>query len=74
MTPEEYAEHKRFRIQNPPHRKGAREMATRSLTRGQMQARIDALQEENENLSEKLESILNVASDQSEEDDDEDSD
>ena len=49
-------------------------MATRSLTRGQMQARIDALQEENENLSEKLESILNVASDQSEEDDDEDSD
>ncbi|MEO5923704.1 MAG: hypothetical protein ABIR70_07765, partial [Bryobacteraceae bacterium] len=33
MTPEEYAEHKRLRIQNPPHGKGANYMATRSLTR-----------------------------------------
>ena len=76
MTPEEYAEHKRVRIENPSSGRGAKTMAARILSRTELQERVTELEEENETLNEKLENILNIASgdDAEEEDEFEDED
>ena len=69
MTPKEYAEHKHVQIVNPA--RGRKGIAMAKLTRDELEARIDELEEENQALSEKLDSIAEIAA-VSEEDEDED--
>ena len=73
MSPEEYAEHKRITIQNPfsvsaayPQRRAT--MATRQ----QLQDRIAELEEENQSLTDKLDSIQDIVSEEDDEDEDDD--
>ena len=80
MSPEEYAERKHIEIKNPPFKarfrsKGARNMPSKKPTTADLQDRIDDLETENEILSEKLDSILDIATeDDSDDDDDSDED
>jgi hypothetical protein len=74
MTPEEYARHKRIQIVNPA--RGRKGIAMARPTRDELEARIDELEEENQALSEKLDSISEIAAvsedDEYEEEDDDD--
>ena len=63
LGPEEYAERKGVRIENPKSRRiGAEPMATRRPSRTELEERVEELEQENETLSEKIENILNIAS------------
>jgi hypothetical protein len=76
MSPEEYATRKRIEIQNLKQR-GWKGTAMAKPNRDELEARIDELEEENQILSEKLDSISEIAAvvdDGEEEDDDEDDD
>ena len=71
MTPEEYADQKGIDIKNPNAAKGKH--MRKGLTRAELQDRVDELEEENQTLNDKLDSILDIASeDVDEEDEDED--
>lgn len=69
LSPEEYAEHKRIEIKNPfsvgaQHHSRRITMAT---TRQKLEERIEELEAENENLQDKLDSILDIAQEEEEE-------
>jgi len=72
MTPEEYAEHKRVTIQNPFSANQRRMHMARRPTYADLQDRVSELEEENQALNEKLDSIADIASTDEEEDDEED--
>jgi len=68
MSPEEYAEHKRVTIENPTRRR----RPMRRPTYGELRDRVAELEEENQGLNEKLDSIVDIASEEEEEDEEED--
>ena len=70
MSPEEYAAHKHIQIQNSKQcgRKG-RAMAR--PTRDELEARIDDLEDQNQMLNEKLDSICEIAAAEDENDQEE---
>jgi len=71
MPPEEYAEHKRVTIENPslctPRR-----TTMRRPTYADLKDRVAELEEENQALTEKLDSIVDIAASEDDEDDEED--
>ena len=73
MTPEEYAEHKRVTIENPFLRT-QRRVTMRRPTYADLKDRVAELEEENQGLNEKLDSIVDIASEEEEEDDEEEAD
>jgi hypothetical protein len=76
MSPEEYAEHKRIEIENP-FSSGARSeqrrmhMARRP-TYAELQDRVSELEEENQTLNDKLDSISDIVGEEEEDEEDED--
>jgi len=70
MTPEEYAQHKHIRIENPTCGRKGESMA--GPTRTELEARIEELEDENQELADKLDSIAEIAavSDEGEDDSD----
>jgi cell shape-determining protein MreC len=70
MSPEEYAEHKRVAIENPSQRT-KRRLLMRRPTYDDLKDRVAELEEENQALSEKLDSISDIASTEEDEDDEE---
>jgi hypothetical protein len=78
MSPEEYAEHKRIEIENPfsdRARSSQRRLhMARRPTYAEMQDRVTELEEENQALNDKLDSISDIVGEEDEEDEDEDED
>jgi hypothetical protein len=79
MDAEDYAEHKHIQIENPSsrttiHKTGVDNMPLKRTTRSKLQKRIDELESENEALTDKLDSILDIASDDEDDDAEEDDD
>ena len=79
MSNEIYADHKGIKIANPrltPSNKfkGDATMATKQMTRAELLERVEELEEENDILSDKLDSISAIAEDDDEEPDDQGSD
>jgi hypothetical protein len=70
MSPEEYAEHKRVAIENPTNRR----LHMRRPTYAELKDRVAELEEENQGLNEKLDSIVDIASEEEEEDEEEEAD
>ena len=70
MTPEEYAEHKRVTIENPSLRT-QRRVTMRRPTYADLKDRVAELEEENQALNEKLDSIVDIASEEEEDDEEE---
>jgi hypothetical protein len=74
MSPQEYADHKRITIENPgpsaltQNRRRAR---MRRPTYDELKDRVAELEEENESLTEKLDSISDIASTDEEDDEEE---
>jgi hypothetical protein len=70
LSPEEYADHKRITIKNPfpaPITNRRRtHMARQRYT--ELKGRIAELEEENQNLSDKLDSVLEIVSEEDEDD------
>ena len=76
MSPEEYAEHKGVEIENPSPARG-KENKTRRLqmdrpTYRELKDRIEELEEENQALNDKLDSISDIVSEAEEDEEDED--
>ena len=63
MSPEEYAEHKRVAIENPTLRR----LHMRRPTYAELKDRVAELEEENQALNEKLDSIVDIASEEEDE-------
>jgi hypothetical protein len=72
LSPEEYAERKRIRITNPREKRGLNHMAVSRPSRSKLEERIEELEQENEALTEKLDSILDIASTDDASDDEDD--
>ena len=76
MSPEEYAEHKRIEIENPfsgRTRSTERRMhMARRPTYAELQDRVSELEEENQTLNDKLDSISDIVGEEDEDDEDED--
>ena len=78
MSPEEYAEHKRIEIENPfsdRARSSQRRMhMARRPTYAQLEGRVAELEEENQSLSDKLDSISDIVEEEEDEDEEDDED
>ena len=78
MSPEEYAEHKRIEIRNPfsaRTRSTQRRMhMARRPTHAELQDRVSELEEENQALNDKLDSISDIVAEEDEDEEDEDDD
>src|SRR2546425_8871317 len=62
MTPQEYAEHKRVRIENPALSMTNMRGGTMARpTRAELEDRVEELEQENQALNDKLDSILDIA-------------
>lgn len=77
MSPEEYAQHKRIEIRNPfpapnPHDRRRQPMARESYR--ELKDRIAELEEENQSLTDKLDSIQDIVSEEEAEGEEEDED
>jgi hypothetical protein len=71
LSPEEYAEHKRITIKNPfsvgsLHHRRRMPMARQSYS--ELKDRVAELEEENQELTDKLDSILDIVSEEDEDD------
>lgn len=78
MSPEEYAEHKRIEIENP-FSSGTRSTQrrihmARRPTYAELQDRVTELEEENQSLNDKLDSISDIVGEEDEDEEDEDDD
>jgi cell shape-determining protein MreC len=76
MSPEEYAEHKRINIKNPSltgNNKRNRRSQMKRQSYSDLKDRVAELEEENQALNDKLDSIVDIVSEE-EEDEDEDED
>jgi cell shape-determining protein MreC len=72
MSPEEYAEHKRVEIRNAFSRAASqRRNPMRRPTYADLKERVDELEEENQALNEKLDSIADIASTEEEDEENE---
>jgi len=74
MGLEEYAQHKGIEIKNPRTARLKGKPMARSKTRSELEDRVAELEDENQALNDKLDSILDIASEDADEDEDEDSD
>ena len=79
MTPEEYADHKRIKIENPSSGRIERRnasMAKRTMTKAELEDRVSELEDENQDLQDRLDSISDIITpeDSADEDEDEDDD
>ena len=76
MSPEEYAEHKRIEIENPfPNRTRSQQRRihmARRPTYAELQDRVSELEEENQTLNDKLDSISDIVGEEDEDEEDED--
>jgi hypothetical protein len=76
MSPSDYAEHKRIRmIENPAskiHRRSTTTMARK--TYAELQEEVKDLKEENSDLSDRLDTILDIVSPQDDDEDEDDED
>jgi len=75
MSPEEYAEHKRVEIKNPfsiGTRKHLRRIQMARPNYAELKERIAELEEENQALNDKLDSIADIVAEDDDEDEDED--
>ena len=74
MSPEEYAEHKRIEIWNPARTRSTqrRMQMARRPTYAELQDRVTELEEENQALNDKLDSISDIVGEEDEDEEDED--
>ena len=63
MTPDEYADHKRIKIENPssgPIERRNDYMAKSNLTKAELEDRVSELEDENQDLQDRLDSISDI--------------
>ena len=77
MSPEEYATGKRIEIRNPSSgntKRTIRRLHMARPTYADLKARIEELEEENQALNDKLDSVLDIVSEEDEDEDEDDQD